>query len=86
MEKICRRLALDPTPKKVFNRMNEKSCYICGKKKLSKDEVGITRKLIDKNTKYFYCYNCLAEYLEVDIDFLLIKVKEFKEEGCTLFK
>jgi len=66
--------------------MNEKSCYICGKKKLSKDEVGITRKLIDKNTKYFYCYNCLAEYLEVDIDFLLIKVKEFKEEGCTLFK
>ena len=66
--------------------MEGKICYVCGKRQLSKDEVGISRKLIDKNTKCFYCYNCLAEYLEVDIDFLFAKVEEFKEEGCIFFK
>ncbi len=86
MEKTFRCLTSDLNPKKIFNHMEEVMCYICGKKHLSKDEVGITRKLIDKNTKYLYCYNCLAEYLEVDVDFLLTKVEEFKEEGCILFK
>lgn len=86
MEKISRRLVSDLTRKKVFDGMEDKICYICGKNHLSKDEIGITQKLIDKNTNFFYCYNCLAEYLEVDIDFLLAKIEEFKEEGCTLFK
>lgn len=63
-----------------------KFCYTCGKQSLSKDEVGITRKLIDKNTQFFYCYNCLAERLEVDVDFLMERIEAFKEEGCTLFK
>lgn len=66
--------------------MSDKNCYVCGKAPLSKDEVGIMRKLIDKDTKYFYCYNCLADYLEVDVDSLLAKIQDFKDEGCELFK
>lgn len=66
--------------------MEEKKCYVCGKKHLSKDEVGLTKKLIDKKTTIFYCFSCLAEQLEVTEDELLAKVQEFKDEGCILFK
>jgi len=65
--------------------MESMVCYVCGKENLSKNEIGLTKKLFDKNTKHFYCLNCLAEYLEVDTEFLLEKNKEFKTQGCTLF-
>jgi predicted nucleic-acid-binding Zn-ribbon protein len=65
--------------------MDKKDCYICGKSTLSRNEIGLTKKLLDINSKCFYCLDCLAEYLEVDTDFLLVKVIEFKEQGCTLF-
>lgn len=61
-------------------------CYVCGKENLSKDEVGITKKLIDKNTKQYYCLKCLADFLEVTEEELTDKIEEFKDEGCTLFK
>ncbi|MEG0835958.1 MAG: hypothetical protein RR413_10995 [Christensenellaceae bacterium] len=65
--------------------MNDKICYVCGKENLNKNEIGITKKLLGRNSKYFYCIDCLAEYLEVDTEFLLAKIEEFKEQGCTLF-
>lgn len=66
--------------------MESKKCYVCGKSPLSKDEIGITKKLIDKKTVNFYCLMCLAEYFEVEEEELLVKIDEFKNEGCTLFK
>lgn len=63
-----------------------KSCYVCGKTPLSKNEVGLTKKLIDRKSPIFYCIPCLAEYLEVTAEELLAKIEEFKDEGCTLFK
>lgn len=65
--------------------MEKKNCYVCGKEALSKNEVGLTKKLLGKDSKFFYCLNCLAEYLEVDTESLLAKVEEFKEQGCKLF-
>lgn len=65
--------------------MESKQCYVCGKE-LTKNEIGLTKKLIDKKTNKFYCLSCLAEYLEVIEEELLAKIEEFKEEGCTLFK
>lgn len=65
--------------------MEKKCCYICGKEALSKNEIGLTKKLLDKDSKRFYCLHCLAEYLEIDTEFLLAKIEEFKEQGCTLF-
>lgn len=63
-----------------------KACYVCGKTPLSRDEIGLTKKLIDKSSKTFYCLDCLADYLEVTTEELNNKIEEFKEEGCTLFK
>lgn len=65
--------------------MQKKSCYGCGKEALSKSEIGLTKKLLDENSKRFYCLDCLAEYLEVDVEILLAKVEEFKEQGCKFF-
>ena len=65
--------------------MENKQCYVCGMG-LSKNEIGLTKKLIDKTTNKFYCLSCLAEYLEVTEAELLAKIEEFKEEGCMLFK
>ncbi len=61
-------------------------CYVCGKENLSKDEIGLTKKLISKESKNFFCLSCLAEQLEVTEQELKDKIEEFKEEGCTLFK
>lgn len=65
--------------------MEKKRCYVCEKEALSKIEIGLTKKLLDKVSKRFYCIDCLAEYLEVDTEFLLAKIEEFKEQGCKLF-
>ena len=60
-------------------------CISCGKKDLSKDELGINLKLIGEDTKNFYCLDCLANVLDVSVQDILDKIEEFKEEGCTLF-
>lgn len=66
--------------------METKKCYVCGKTPLTKNEIGLTKKLINKTAISFYCIDCLAEYLEVTTEELEAKVEEFKEEGCTLFR
>jgi len=65
--------------------LHKKNCYVCGKNGLSKNEIGLNKKFLDKNPKRFYCLDCIAGYLEVDTEFLLAKVEEFKEQGCKLF-
>lgn len=66
--------------------MKNKVCCVCGKVELSKDEIGLTKKLISKNSCNSYCISCLAEYLDVTEEELRDKIEEFKEEGCALFK
>ncbi len=65
---------------------NAKKCYACGREALQKNELGLNKKLIDPKTKTFYCFDCLAEYLEVDAEFLREKVEEFKAQGCVFLK
>lgn len=62
-----------------------KTCIACGKGPLSKDEIGINKKLLGEQAENFYCMDCLADYLEVETQDLLDKIEEFKEEGCKLF-
>lgn len=62
------------------------SCIACGKKYLSKNEIGINIKLLGEGVKKLYCLDCLAAFLEVSPEDILDKIEEFKEEGCKLFE
>ncbi|SEG30080.1 hypothetical protein SAMN04487934_11444 [Eubacterium ruminantium] len=64
----------------------EASCISCGKHNLTKNEVGINKKLMGENIETYYCLDCLADYLEVSVDDINAKIEEFKEEGCALFE
>lgn len=61
------------------------SCVSCGKTPLSRDEIGVSKKLLDANATQAYCLSCLSDYLGVTEQDILDKIEEFKEQGCTLF-
>ena len=61
------------------------TCKLCYKTPLSKDEIGINKKLLGKNIDSFLCLGCLADFLECSEEELLEKITEFRDEGCTLF-
>lgn len=60
-------------------------CIACGHDNLDKNTVGINKKLIGENVASFYCMDCLADYLGCEVQDILDKIEEFKEEGCKLF-
>ena len=53
---------------------------------LDKNTIGLNKKILGDNIEYFYCMDCLADYLDVTVEELLDKIEEFKEEGCKLFE
>ena len=61
-----------------------KTCCDCGKR-LKKDEIALTRKLLDMDAEEFYCMDCLSEFIGCSVQDLKEKIQEFKEQGCTLF-
>lgn len=64
--------------------MRSKKCVSCNKS-ITRDEKGISMKLLGEDIQNYYCLECLADFLEVTISDLMDKIEEFKEEGCTLF-
>ncbi|MBR1645656.1 MAG: hypothetical protein IJ685_02645 [Selenomonadaceae bacterium] len=58
----------------------------CGKSSLSKNEIGINKKLLGMKSKNFYCLECLANLLEVEPQDILDKIEDFKRDGCKLFE
>ena len=64
--------------------MKKNVCCDCGKS-LKKDEIALTRKLIDPDAEESYCLNCMADYIGCTVEDLKDKIVEFKEQGCTLF-
>lgn len=60
-------------------------CSNCGKPSLTRDEVGINKKLLGERVSKFFCRPCLAENLGVTVEDLLAKIEEFKAAGCKLF-
>ncbi len=59
-------------------------CIICSKE-LSGNEIGLTKKLINRGATEFMCIDCLAEKFKVTPERLREKIEEFKESGCLLF-
>lgn len=59
-------------------------CIECGKN-LTYNEVGIYKKLINRDSNEFMCKKCLAEMLKVPETVINKKIDDFKRMGCTLF-
>ncbi len=64
--------------------MEKRFCCICDSE-LAKDHIALNMKLINRQIENFRCLKCLAKYLDITEEDLLIKIKEFKERGCRLF-
>lgn len=61
------------------------NCKKCGKE-LSGNDIGLTKKLINRGSTEFLCINCIAEKFDCSKELLEEKIKQFQESGCTLFK
>ncbi|MCM1118558.1 MAG: hypothetical protein NC543_04280 [bacterium] len=62
----------------------EDRCRQCGRA-LTRDEIGLHRKLFNRAADSFLCISCSADYFGVSTELLERKIRQFKEMGCTLF-
>lgn len=68
----------------MIKGLNEETCIKCGAK-LTHDDIGLHRKLVNRGAMEFMCIRCLAERYKVSVERLEEKIKEYKASGCTLF-
>ena len=61
------------------------NCAYCDKEKLSKNEIGLNKKLIHRQIERTMCLACMAAYFETTEENLKEKIEWFKEQGCALF-
>ena len=61
------------------------TCLRCGQP-VTRDEIGLTKKLINRGTTQWLCYTCMSRHFDVTVDVLRRKVEEFREMGCLLFE
>ncbi|HAS38058.1 MAG TPA: hypothetical protein DIW36_08705 [Ruminococcaceae bacterium] len=61
------------------------TCIKCGRE-LCGNDIGLTKKLINRSATEFFCIDCLAEKFDCSRELLEEKIKQFKSSGCTLFK
>ena len=60
-------------------------CIRCGAV-LGKDDVALTRKMVNRGADKFYCISCLADHFELTEEILREKIREFRAMGCALFE
>ena len=61
------------------------NCAYCGKEKLSKNDIGLNKKLIHPQIERMMCLTCMAAYFETTEEELKEMIEEFKRQGCALF-
>ncbi len=59
-------------------------CKNCGKA-LSRDEIGLHKKIVNRGAKEHLCIECLSAHFHVPVELLLEKIAQFRAQGCTLF-
>ena len=58
-----------------------KNCSV----ELSADEVGATKRFINRGATEFLCLNCLAKEMDVEKSLLEEKIEYLRRHGCSLF-
>ena len=59
-------------------------CANCGRE-LSRNETGLSFKLINRNTRECFCLECLSKRFRTSPEHLLELAEHFRKAGCTLF-
>ncbi len=59
-------------------------CIKC-QRELTRDEIGLFKKLVNRGAQKFMCLSCMSEYFEVSEEALLKKIEQYRAMGCTLF-
>lgn len=60
-------------------------CKSCGRE-LTFDEIALYKRLCGKLAEEFCCLSCTAEHFKVSEGLLRDKIRQFREDGCTLFQ
>ena len=60
-------------------------CYRCGREPLSRDEVGLNRKVVNRAVERFLCLSCLAQEFGESEEALIAFADRLRAQGCTLF-
>jgi len=61
------------------------NCAYCDKEKLSKNDIGLNKKLIHRQIKRMMCPTCMSAYFETTEEELKEMIEGFKRQGCALF-
>lgn len=61
------------------------NCAYCDKEKLSKNDIGLNKKLIHRQIERMMCLTCMAAYFEMTEEELKEMTERFKRQGCALF-
>ena len=59
-------------------------CAGCGRE-LTRDEIGMTRKLISRAASEFFCWECLSAQFGCPVEKLKELKEHYRREGCMLF-
>ena len=60
-------------------------CIKC-QKALTRDEIGLHKRLMNRGDTEYMCKECLAQHFGVSTEMLDKKIEQFKGMGCTLFE
>ena len=60
-------------------------CKICGTE-LTRDEIGLTKKLINRGATDFLCISCLAKKFDMTEEECRTLIAHFRDAGCHLFQ
>jgi uncharacterized protein YlaI len=62
----------------------QNKCIKCASD-ISPDDIGATKKLINRGITEFMCIPCLAEKFGITEEKLREKIEQWRESGCLLF-
>jgi hypothetical protein len=60
-------------------------CIRCGAS-LTRDEIGLHKKLVNRGSTSFCCIQCLSEEFKIPVDELRRLIERYRAAGCMLFQ
>ena len=60
------------------------NCHTCGRT-LTRDEIAITRKMVNRGSSLFWCADCLAADFKISASDVYALMERFRAAGCALF-